>query len=360
MKPARPFVDRMPVLAVPRKRADDLLRKLQTSRLLDGSRKIVKRDGSVFLPVVAEPSFSLEPFGARWDDRENLPARSLQPDPTHRILGDLRAAGIPPELAPRRWKQIGDVLIIRIKPDARKHATKIAEVFGTVFKARSVVEDRSGIHGPLRTPDVRLLWGADTETVHVEGGVRYALDVAEVMLSPGNIEERLGIAGRIRPGAIVVDLFAGIGYFALPISIRSRAAAIYACELNPTSYAYLIRNIRLNRAASVIPLLGDCRGVAPRGVADWVLMGHFDAREYLDVAFAALRGRGTIVYHELCPKEQYPDAMTRRLAAAARANWRDIVSIRTRIVKSYAPGIVHCAAEMEVAPQGRAFEAKVI
>lgn len=350
----------MPVLAVPKKRADDLLRKLQAGRLLDGSRKIGKRDASVLLPVLAVPPFSLEPFGARWDDREDLPARTLPRDPWDRIREDLRAAGIPPKLAPRRWKRIGDVLIIQIEPDARKHATAIAQVFGTALKARTVVEDRSGIHGRLRTPDVRVLWGADTETVHVEGGIRYALDVAEVMLSPGNIEERMGIAGRIRPGAVVVDMFAGIGYFALPISIRSRAAAIYACELNPTSYAYLLRNIRVNRAVSVIPLLGDCRDVAPRGVADWVLMGHFDAREYLDVAFAALRGRGTIIYHELCPKEQYPDAMTRRLAAAARANWRDILSIRTRIVKSYAPGILHSAAEVEVAPQTRAFEAKCI
>src|SRR3989475_13001635 len=82
-------------------------------------------------------------------------------------------------------------------------------------------------------------------------------------------------------------------------------------------------------------------------------MGHFDAREYLDVAFDALRGRGTILYHELCPKEQYPDALTRRLAAAARTRWMNVVSIRTRIVKSYAPGIVHATAELAVTPPTR-------
>jgi len=84
-----------------------------------------------------------------------------------------------------------------------------------------------------------------------------------------------------------------------------------------------------------------------------VIMGHFDAREYLDVAFDALRGKGTIVYHELCPKEQYPDAMTQRLAAAARAHWMNVQAIHTRIVKSYAPGIVHSAAEVEVTRQNR-------
>src|SRR5439155_4008375 len=116
-----------------------------------------------------------------------------------------------------------------------------------VRKSQTYLEDRSGIHGPLLTPDVRVLWGDGTETVHVEAGVRYALDLAQVMFSAGNIEERSAIAGRIRPGAVVADLFAGIGYFTLPIAARGPAERIYACELNPTSYAYLVRNQRLNR-----------------------------------------------------------------------------------------------------------------
>src|SRR2546426_12327533 len=222
-----------------------------------------------------------------------------------------------------------------------------------VLGARTVVQDRSGIHGPMRVPDVQVLWGNGTETVHIEGRIRYAMDVARVMFSSGNLAERVGIADRVRPGAIVVDLFAGIGYFSLPIAVRGRAETVYGCELNPVSFRYLVENTRLNRTTNLIPLLGDCRAVAPRQVADWVIMGHFDARESLDVAFQTLRRKGTIVYHELCRKEQYPDALTRRLAEAARARWMDVGAIRTRIVKSYAPGIVHARAEVEVARQSR-------
>jgi len=348
-----PVIEPLRAIAVPKGNADSLLRSLHTAHLIDRTRKIVKRGGAIVIPVTAEPVFDLVAFRARMEDGAALPVRSPPRDPRQEIREQLDAAGIRLEEAPRRWERIGDIVVIRLPPGNPANARRIAEILGTVLDARTVVQDVSGIHGPMRVPDVRVLWGDGTETVHVEGGVRYALDVARVMFSSGNLAERMAIADRVRPGATVVDLFAGIGYFSLPIAVRSRAEIVYACELNPVSFRYLLDNVRLNRTTNLVPLFGDCRGTAPRGVANWVIMGHFDARDYLDVAFRALRGKGTIVYHELCPKEQYPDALTRRLTAAARAHWMNLRAIRTRIVKSYAPGIVHSAAEVQVAPQNR-------
>ena len=345
----------MRVVAVPTINAENLRRELHAKGIVDPSVRITKRGGEVLIPVTRPPPLDLARFGARYEDEDHatLSPRSTPPSPRRAIEERLLARGVPRELAPRRWERIGDIVVIRFSAAARPHAELIAAVCGAVLRVRTVVEDRSGIHGPMRTPDVRVLWGDGTETLHVEGGVRYALDVGRIMFSSGNLAERVALPARVRPGDVVVDLFAGIGYFALPIALRSRARVVYACEVNPVAFRYLTTNIRLNRATNVIPRLGDCREVAPRAVADWVLMGHFDAREYLDVAFDALRGRGTILYHELCPKEQYPDALTRRLAAAARARWMNVVSIRTRIVKSYAPGIVHATAELAVTPQTR-------
>jgi len=349
----RTAVDGTDAVEVPQRNAAAVLRELSSSDLVDPGRRISKRGGSVLIPVRAEPEVDLSQYGARIVKDARLSPRIRLRDPRTRLLAELAALGIPSRIAPSKWERLGEVVVIRVPPEGQALAATIGQAYGRALRVRTVVQDQSGIHGPLRTPDMRVLWGDGTETVHTEAGVKYRLDVAHVMFSSGNIRERTGISARVKPGEVVVDLFAGIGYFTLPIALQSRPSAIYACERSPLSFRYLVENVRLNRADCVIPLLGDCRETAPCGVADWVLMGHFDGREYLDVAFRALRGRGTIVYHELCPKEQYPDALTRRLAAAARASWMDVRSIRTRIVKSYAPGIVHSAAELEVRRQTR-------
>ena len=249
---------------------------------------------------------------------------------------------------------LGDVVVLRLSEPAREYGAAIGTAFAEILDARTVVEDLSGIHGVLRTPEVRILWGRGMEVVHTEGGVRYQFDVAKIMFSSGNLPERTSIPSKIADGAVVVDLFAGIGYFTLPIAVHARPGRVYACELNPVAFHYLAENVRLNRAANVVPLFGDCRTTAPRGVADVVLMGHFTASEYLDVAFDALRGAGLLIYHELCPREQFPEVPIAHVTQGARRPWYDIESIQSRILKSYAPGIVHAVLEAHVRRRPRA------
>ncbi len=346
-------MDGTDAVEVPQRNAAAVLRELSSSDLVDPGRRISKCGDSVLIPVRAEPEVDITRYGARVVLEARLAPRVRPRDPRARLVAELAALGIPSGIAPTKWERVGDVVVIRVPPEGEPYAARIAEAYGRALRPRTVVQDRSGIHGPLRTPDIRVLWGDGTETVHSEAGVRYRLDVAHVMFSSGNIRERTGISTHVKRGEVVVDLFAGIGYFTLPIAVRSKPSAVYACERNPRSFRYLVENVRLNRADVVIPLLGDCRVTAPRGVADWVLMGHFDARDYLDVAFRCLRGKGTIVYHDLCPKEQVPEEPIRRVAEAARANWMQPVRVEHRIVKSYAPGIVHVVVQARVAPTMR-------
>jgi len=124
------------------------------------------------------------------------------------------------------------------------------------------------------------------------------------MWSKGNTTERKRIAGLVEKGETVVDLFAGIGYFSIPIAVHSMVDKIYSIEINPTAYDYLCQNITLNDVSGKIkPLYGNCRELAPEGVADRVLMGYIgNTHHYLDVALSALKDEGGVIhYHESVP-----------------------------------------------------------
>lgn len=99
-----------------------------------------------------------------------------------------------------------------------------------------------------------------------------------------------------------MDLFAGIGYFSIPIAVHSMVDKIYSVEINPTAYDYLCQNITLNDVSGKIkPLYGNCRELAPVGVADRVLMGYIgNTHHYLDVALSALKDEGSDTLSRIC------------------------------------------------------------
>lgn len=73
---------------------------------------------------------------------------------------------------------------------------------------------------------------------------------------------------------IVVDLFAGIGYFSLVYAVHCNAKHVYCCEWNPHAVEALKQNAKLNHVEKKMTILfGDNRVVCPVNVAQHVNMG---------------------------------------------------------------------------------------
>jgi tRNA wybutosine-synthesizing protein 2 len=258
------------------------------------------------------------------------------------------------DIARQGWERLGEVIVLQFLPATplavRKRAALIAaEELG----ARCAVEDLGGVRGELRKPKVRVLYGEGTRTVHLENGLRYAIDVAEVMMASGNQAERARAGSLDCRGETVVDLFAGIGYFTVPLAARAGARRVFACEKNPASFALLEENLRLNRIEDrVTPLLGDCRVRAPRGVADRVFLGYIHGTEgFLPTAVQVLKPEGGVLhYHEAYPQEtKYRDALT-AISRACGPGF-DLEILDAREVKSFAPGIDHVAVDARLVPR---------
>lgn len=338
-----------PAMVTERRRAEETVRALLRAGLLDPTRRIRAGD-EVVIPVRGEGLARwAEALGARLvEDGEPAP-REGRRTPHEQVV-----ARVPPEarpLVPDRWELLGDVLVLRLPDEARPHARGIAEAFAEVLGAKCVLEDRSGVAGEYREMRAEVLWGDDPVATHVENGVTFRFDAARVMFSSGNVAERQRAARLPARGETVVDMFAGVGYFTLPLAVHASPARVVALEKNPVAYRWLVENVRLNGVEGVVePWHGDNREYPQDGVADRVMMGYFPGtKAFLPKAFALLKPAGGVVhYHDTAHERSWRDEMTRNVLDAARACGTVVRVADARVVKSHSPGVVHAVLDAHV------------
>lgn len=335
------------LLRVERARAEMARHRLVELGILDRSRRISRDSGHVHFPLLAPPP---EPLGEIVEDETAM--RCVQIPPFYRIMENADIPGYLKPALPDKWERLGKVVVIRLGAELLPFAEEVARAYAGVLGAETVLRDMSGSRGQSREPTMELLWGKDTETVHVEDGIRYFFDAARIMFSSGNIDERIRMGKTVGPGETVVDMFAGIGYFTLPMAVRGRPGKVFACELNPVSHRYLQRNVGMNRVGGTVePLLGDCREVAPEGAADRVVMGHFRSPEFLDKALLVLRPKGGILHiHALCQKDQIPDGAWRPVRERIESAGKRAVLHKAVRVKSFKPHIWHIVLDVAAGP----------
>ena len=151
-------------------------------------------------------------------------------------------------------------------------------------------------------------------------------------------------------GEYVVDMFAGIGYFTIPMAVHSRPRKVLAIELNPNAYHYLCQNIRENHVEDIVmPVRGDCAKETPAGLADRVIMGMVQVtNRYLETGISALKPGGTLHYHQTIHSRQFPEAAVQEVKDAAAALGRRVEILKCLRVKKYSPGVVHAVIDARI------------
>ena len=176
------------------------------------------------------------------------------------------------------------------------------------------------------------------------------------MWAKGNNNERLRIAKLVTKGETVVDMFAGIGYFSIPIGVHSQAKEIISIEINPNSYHFLKKNIELNKINAkakydrMIPVLGDCAIEAPKYSADRVLMGYVKTtHHFLRPAMECVKDGGIIHYHETVPDKLIETRPYERVKEVAfECGERDVEVLNIQKIKRYAPGVEHIVLDARI------------
>jgi tRNA (guanine37-N1)-methyltransferase len=108
-----------------------------------------------------------------------------------------------------------------------------------------------------------------------------------------------------------------VGSFSIAIARTAEPAKVYAIDINPKALELLRKNVQLNKVIGVVvPLLGDAAHLLPALPSCERLIMNLPhrAHEFLEIALAKIKSRGTIHYYEIVKRTEVPE----RLAALRR------------------------------------------
>lgn len=327
----------MKAVRVREEEAETIRQKLLSEGAIDNTRKLVRKGGFIEIPV--------KDSAVEFNVIEQEEPEFYIPKKT--LCNILDIPEHEKKLLPSGWQLLGDVIIITLREELNVRKNDIAKALLSMYPGfRTVLLDR-GISGQMRQPEREIIAGEKTETIHRENGCQFKLDTIRIMYSQGNLAERKRMS-RLGKGEIVVDMFAGIGYFSIPMAVHSKPEKIIAIEINPVSSGYLKENIRLNRVENIVePVEGDCSVVTQTKIADRVIMGYLDAHQYIEHGIRALVPGGVLHFHEAVPEavEQRP---VQRMVEAAKKLGRTVEIIEARRIKKYSPGVWHVVVDARI------------
>jgi tRNA (guanine37-N1)-methyltransferase len=290
--------------------AEEARRRLRDAGILDPAARPAHDGGDIIFPVIEEVPGAERYLFARRPPREELPRHEL----------------------------VGGIAILH--EDSPEKA-------GLLLKSRpsihTVLFPESEVSGTHRIRSFRVLAGKPvTSTTVTEHHHIFEVDLSEAYFSARLATERQRLAAEVRAGDHVLDMFAGVGPFAVCLS--EKAAIVVASDLNPAAVTLMRRNCAANRVRNVVPFLADAdhlQSLLPR-IFDRVVMNlPLDSRRFVPVAFSLCREGGTIYWYVLQSEEHEFFPALDRLPAA---------SVRERFVRSYSPGKHHAVYEVVVGP----------
>ncbi|EMA62640.1 hypothetical protein C470_04515 [Halorubrum distributum JCM 13561] len=313
----------VPCVAVDRERGESVRSRLAGADALDGDHQIAVEDDTIYIPVSgrdrvpADLADRVVERDAAARDRPTTPAEILGYEPSLERLGD----------------------IVIVDEDDDERARDIADaVMAADLPCDTVLNRASPIEGELRVRRWDVLAGNGTETVHREYGHEFALDVAAVYFSPRLATERHRVVEQVGAGESAVDMFAGVGPYAVPMA--SRGADVVACDLNERAVEYLRENAERNGVADrVTAVAGDVREIADEyaDTADRLVMNlPHSAEEFLETA-VALAGDDCVIHYYDIQHEDDPFGPGRRAVEAAAGDDYAVEVEAERVVRSYAP-----------------------
>ena len=270
---------------------------------------------------------------------------------------------------PKKWEMFNDLAIIpndsvnslewrRVLANDESLTEKIWEIIAECINVSRIARQDEIAVDNIRSSQVKMIKGNSGEVEFVDNGVKFWLDVTKVMFSSGNVTERHRIGEINMDGEIVIDAFAGIGYYTLPMLVRSNAKHVYACEMNPNSIIALRRGAELNKVLDRLTIVeGDNQETLQSltGIADRLHLGILPSSQSTwKLAINCLKSTGGMIHIHMNVKESeiedFSDQCIAELNkyAVNQCGFENVSLQHVEKVKWYAPHIRHIVLDVAI------------
>ena len=270
---------------------------------------------------------------------------------------------------PKKWEMFNDLAIIpndsvnslewrRVLANDESLTEKIWEIIAECINVSRIARQDEIAVDNIRSSQVKMIKGNSGEVEFVDNGVKFWLDVTKVMFSSGNVTERHRIGDINMDGEIVIDAFAGIGYYTLPMLVRSNAKHVYACEMNPNSIIALRRGAELNKVLDRLTIVeGDNQETLQSltGIADRLHLGILPSSQSTwKLAINCLKSTGGMIHIHMNVKESeiedFSDQCIAELNkyAVNQCGFENVSLQHVEKVKWYAPHIRHIVLDVAI------------
>jgi len=319
-------------------------------KIVNKELEIQRNQSFIYVPLIRQPSKNESKTL-----KEQIPSSEVLtymfPERKRRVktFVELLEDKLPPYLLaslPRAADLVGDIAIVELPPELDAHKNIIGKaVLKSQKNVRTVLAKAGAVGGTFRLRGFSVIAGEPkTETIHKEYGCQYHVDLAKVYFSPRLSYEHSRVASLVEEGETVVDLFAGVGPFAILIAKTHEDVEVHAVDVNPHAIEFLKRNIRLNRVeGKVHPIFGDAKQVVEErlsGVADRVVMNLPEkALEFVDAACGAVKPMGGVVhfYSFVSASDSLENLKLRFIDAVEKCGRKVEKILFSRLVRATAP-----------------------
>ena len=311
--------------------------------LIPLTKKPNKENKTRILETISLAELSTSDFNIRKNKTQTIDKLLEKSIPSHLLVS-----------LPKSFDIIGQVIITEIPPNLNEYERQIGESFLQVYpNTKTVLSKQSAISGLSRLRKYKAIAGTgETETIHKENGCLFSVDPLKAYFSPRLAYEHDRISKNVKDGEKIIDMFSGVGSFAIQIAKKHKNVKIYAIDLNPNAIQFLNKNVQMNKVSSkVIAIIGNAREIIEKyltGIADRVIMNlPKKSIQFIDVACSGIKSSGGIIhYYEFANEDELFDIAKARLRTAIVKNQRQIEgTIAYRKVKEIAPYEWHIALD---------------